>query len=81
MMHQPILFVKKGCPYCAAAIDYLDQRKVGYQRLEVRGRAEAMDELQRVSGQTKTPTLLWDDDVLANFGVDELEPFLAKHQK
>ena len=30
-----------------------------------------------VSGQTKTPTLVWNGEVLANFGSDELADFLA----
>ena len=39
-----------------------------------------MKKLEEVSGQTKTPTLVWNGDVLANFGVEELEPFVAAHK-
>ncbi len=47
--------------------------------MEVRGDPAQMKALQEVSGQTKTPTLVWDGDVLANFGTDELEPFVRAH--
>ncbi len=78
-MENPILYVKRGCPYCAEAKQFLDQHNVSYEEVEVRSDPDAMKKLEEVSGQTKTPTLVWDGDVLANFGTDELEGFLAKH--
>jgi glutaredoxin len=78
-MSAPILYVKRGCPYCAAAMDYLDQHQIAYEQIDVRGDEEKMQELKKISGQTKTPTLVWDGEVLADFGVNELEKFLAKH--
>ncbi len=73
---KPILYVKTGCAYCKAATDFLDGNKIGYEKIEVRGSDKAMKKLQEISGQTKTPTLDWDGDVLADFGVEELEEFL-----
>jgi hypothetical protein len=35
-----------------------------------------MKKLQDLSGQTKTPTMDWNGEVLADFGTDELEEFL-----
>lgn len=75
-MPTPVLYIKQGCPYCKAAIDYLDGQKVTYEKVDVRGNAELMKKLQELSGQTKTPTLDWNGAVLANFGTDELEKFL-----
>jgi glutaredoxin len=75
----PTLYVKSGCPYCKAAKDYLDGIKIAYQEVEVRGSESGMKKLQELSGQTKTPTLDWNGDVLADFGVEELEEFLKTH--
>jgi len=75
---KPLLYVKQGCPYCREATEYLDQRKIEYTKIEVRGDAVQMQKLKDISGQTKTPTLDWDGAVLANFGVEELETFLQK---
>lgn len=75
----PILYVKTGCPYCKAAKDYLDQRSIGYDEVDVRGSDEGMKKLQDLSGQTKTPTLDWDGEVLVDFGTEELEGFLKTH--
>lgn len=74
----PTLYVKMGCPYCKAATDYLDGNNIAYERVDVRGDEAGMNKLQDISGQTKTPTLDWDGEVLADFGVEELEEFLAK---
>jgi glutaredoxin len=76
-METPTLYVKRGCPYCKAAMNYLEQEGIGYAQVEVRGDPDAMKKLEEISGQTKTPTLVWHGDILANFGSDELRDFLA----
>lgn len=75
----PTLYVKTGCPYCKAAMDYLDQHQIKYEKVDVRGSDSGMRKLEEISGQTKTPTLDWDGQVLADFGTDELEGFLKSH--
>ena len=40
------------------------------------GDREAMQRMIDLSGQSKAPTMDWDGEVLAYFGVDELIPFL-----
>lgn len=75
-MNPPILYVKRGCPHCKLATDYLDRRKIEYTKVDVRGDATLMRKLKNLSGQTKTPTLDWDGSVLADFGIEELEKFL-----
>jgi len=52
-----------------------------FEEIDVHGDEVKMRELQEVSGQTRTPTLVWDGKVLANFGVDELEKFLAENAR
>lgn len=74
----PLLYVKPGCPWCHEAIEYLDDHGVSYEQKDVTRDADARAEMQRKSGQTKTPTLDWHGKVLADFGVDELVPFLRQ---
>jgi len=45
----------------------------------VSGNSAAMQEMVRLSGQSKAPTMDWDGEILADFGVDELLPFLRQH--
>ena len=72
----PILYVKTGCPWCDEVIDYLDTKKIAYEQVVVSGDRAAMDRMIDLSGQSKAPTMDWDGEVLADFGVDELIPFL-----
>ncbi len=72
----PILYIKPGCPWCEVVLDYMDANKVPYKKVVVSGNREAMQEMVDLSGQSKAPTMDWDGEVLADFGVDELIPFL-----
>jgi glutaredoxin 3 len=69
---EPTLYVKTGCPYCAAAMNYLDEHHIRYRKIDVVRNQNAADELEKVSGQDSTPTLVWDGAVLADFGVEQL---------
>jgi len=73
---KPTLYVKTGCPYCKAAMDYLDGNKIDYEKIDVRDDEAGMKKLEEISGQTKTPTLDWEGEILPDFGVEELEEFL-----
>jgi glutaredoxin 3 len=74
----PILYVKRGCPWCDEAIEFLDGHGVGYRLKEVNSDSAAYAEMQKKSGQTKAPTLDWNGKILADFGTDELVPFLRQ---
>lgn len=75
----PILYVKQGCPYCDEAVAFLDEHGVSYTEKEVLSDAAAFSDMRRKSGQSKAPTLDWNGEILADFGVDELKPFLIEH--
>jgi glutaredoxin 3 len=72
----PLLYVKTGCPWCEEVLEYFDEHQLPYQKIVVSGNAAAMQEMIDLSGQSKAPTMDWDGEVLADFGVDELIPFL-----
>ena len=75
-MSLPTLYVKTSCPWCDEVIEYLDAKKIAYRKVVVSGNREAMQEMVQLSGQSKAPTLDWHGEILADFGVDELIPFL-----
>ena len=75
-MPLPILYIKPGCPWCDEVVDYLLRKNIDVRTRVVSGNREAMQEMVELSGQTKAPTMDWHGHVLADFGVDELVPFL-----
>lgn len=59
---------------------YLDENGVKYQKVDVIEDPKRMGDLHKISGQSKTPTLVWNDEVLADFDVEQLPEFLKKVQ-
>jgi glutaredoxin len=74
----PILYTKKGCPWCEEAVGFLDSNGVSYRLKEVTSDSAAYAEMQKKSGQDRAPTLDWKGKILADFGTDELVPFLRE---
>jgi glutaredoxin len=78
MSDLPILYIKPGCPWCDEVVAYLAKKKIAVKVMVVSGNREAMQEMIDLSGQSKAPTLDWHGEVLADFGVEELVPFLKE---
>lgn len=76
MENERVLYVKSGCPWCVEVQGYLRDHDITVRTVVVSGDRAAMEEMVALSGQSKAPTLDWDGEVLADFGVDELVPFL-----
>lgn len=77
-MSIPTLYIKPGCPWCDEVVDYLEKKRISYKAQVVSGNPEALKEMIALSGQSKAPTMDWDGEVLADFGVEELIPFLKE---
>lgn len=75
----PVLYVKTGCPWCAEVISFLSNNGIGFRQKNVSQDESAAEEMKRISHQTKAPVLDWHGQILADFGVEELKPFLLKH--
>jgi glutaredoxin len=75
-MDLPIIYIKPGCPWCVEVMDFLEKKRIEVETVVVSGNREAMREMIELSGQSKAPTMDWHGEVLADFGVDELIPFL-----
>ncbi len=73
------LFIKPGCPWCDEAIEWLDARGLRYETLDVNRDPRARDEMRSLTGQTKAPSIDVDDEILADFGADELESWWTEN--
>jgi glutaredoxin 3 len=74
----PVIYVKPGCPWCEEVLDYFTAHRLPFKRLDVTSNPLALQAMRKLSGQSKAPTMDWDGEILADFGVDELIPFLAE---
>ena len=74
------LYVKVWCPWCVAAREWLDARGYRYTLIDVEANRADHDAMTKLSGQSKTPTLVTDDGkVLPDFGPEELDAFVKKN--
>lgn len=79
MRDLPILYIKRGCPWCREAMAFFSQHGI---EVDVRDVNQSQQNLQRmieVSGQSLTPTFEWGEFVVADFSVDEFMDELDQH--
>jgi glutaredoxin len=69
------LFIKPYCGWCHEAIDWLNERAIKYETLDVTNDAAARREMLQLSGQIRAPVIEVDGEILADFGAEELEEF------
>lgn len=79
-MSLPVLYIKPGCPWCVEVVGFLAENGIEVETVVVTGNPDAMREMIALSGQSKAPTMDWHGEVLADFGVDELVPFLKQRK-
>ncbi len=70
------LFIKPFCPWCHEAIDWLNDHKIPFEKLDVTNDPVARREMRELTGQTLAPSIEVDGHVLPDFGADELEEWL-----
>jgi glutaredoxin 3 len=79
--HNVRLFVKTYCGWCHEAQDWLDERGIKYECLDVITDRAARQEMVELSGQTLAPVIEVDGEILADFDTDQLEEFWKKLEK
>ena len=75
------LFIKPYCGWCHKAMRWLDDHDVDYELVDVTADESAFDEMIRLSGQELAPVIEMEDEVLADFGPEQLADFLQKLEK
>lgn len=75
---KPILYIKAGCPWCNEALEFFKVHGVELDVRDVMRDAAAFERMGALTGQTKCPTLEWEDFVVADFSVAELRQALDK---
>jgi glutaredoxin 3 len=78
MSDELVLYVKKSCPWCIAAEDYLKKNGYQWREIDVLASQSSFSEMQKLSGQRYVPTLVVGEKILADFDTTQLEAFLKK---
>lgn len=72
------LFIKPYCGWCHQAEEWLDDRQIKYETLDVIADGAARKEMFQLSGQTLAPVIDVDGEILADFDTDQLAAFWKK---
>lgn len=75
------LYVKPGCPWCEDALAYFRQHEVSVEVIDVLADRQAYERMIEISGQSKTPTLVYGAFYCADFDLRELEAALSRHPR
>lgn len=75
-MHTVKVYSTPTCPYCLRAKDYLKQKNVAFQNIDVSTDKSGLDEMVKVSGQMGVPVIVVDQEVIVGFDRDRLEELL-----
>ena len=64
-MAETIIYTKPGCPYCAAALQDFRERNVLFRQVDVQHDLVAREEMRKLSGGLRVPTILHSDGKVA----------------
>jgi glutaredoxin len=74
----PVLYIRRGCPFCRATSAFFSTHGVEVEIRDVSRNRADLKRLIEVSGQSSVPTFVYGDFVVADFSVDELLDELAE---
>lgn len=72
------LYALSTCPHCKKAKQFLDDKKVDYQMVDVdlakgREQKEALEEVERLTGRKSFPVIVINEIVVQGFKPEEIE--------
>lgn len=71
-----IVYKKTGCPWAQDVEEFLNEKKLQYEEKDMMKKSQYRDEVQQLSGQSKSPTVIIDDKVFPDTDVEQLQPYL-----
>ena len=79
MLMSIIMYTKQGCPWCDEVRSLLQEKAVPFEERECRNNKSNFDELVQKSGQSLTPTLDIDGEIIADTDAAAVSQYF--HQK
>ena len=70
------LFLTSGCPYCFTLKEFLKERKIKFETIDVSEDEEAKEEMIKKSGQMQVPVLDIDGQIVVGFDKEKINELL-----
>ncbi len=69
------------CPYCKLAKDFLKEKGIAYNDIDVAADGEAAKEMVKISGQMGVPVIDIDGTIIVGWNKNALEEALSKQKQ
>ncbi len=70
------LFVTPGCPYCFTLKEFLKEKQIAFEEIDVAQDEKAKDDLIKKSGQMSVPVIEIDGQIVVGFDKEKIEKLL-----
>jgi len=70
------VYSTKFCPYCKLAKEFLKEKKIPFEDIDVQENQEAAHEMVEKSGQMGVPVIEIDGQIIIGFNVEQLKTLL-----
>lgn len=71
------IYTTPTCPYCHMAKEYLNEKKLSFEEIDVSQNQEKAEEMVKISGQTGVPVVLIDGKLIIGFDQAQIEKVLS----
>jgi glutaredoxin len=72
------IYRKSGCPWSAAVMGFLNEMNIPCEIRNVTTNPAYLSEVEAASGQSKSPTVIIDDEILPEASVEQVAQVLEK---
>jgi len=76
MARKVIVYSTVMCPYCTYAKDYLREKNVDFEAIDVSSDQEKAQEMIRKSGQMGVPVIDIDGNIIVGFDKEKIDKYL-----
>ncbi len=73
-----IVYSTPTCPYCVMAKDYLNEKNIPFENVDISGNPARAKEMIQKSGQRGVPVIDVDGTIIVGFDRNRLETLLSK---
>ena len=65
------------CPYCIRAKNYLKEKNIPFENIDVSSNQRELGEMMKLSGQMGVPVILIDSEVIVGFDKEKIDSKLG----
>lgn len=80
-MKKVTVYSTQSCPYCVMVKDYLKEKNIEFEDIDVGKDREKAREMVEKSGQMGVPVVIIGDDVIVGFNRPRIEESLGKSEE